>query len=69
MRQRTRKLIGTLLMVLLIVVYIFAAMLTAVKILPGTSTFLQLCFYFVAGLLWALPAAFLIKWMQKPDPE
>lgn len=69
MRQRMRKLVGMGALVTLVVVYVFAAMLTAVAVLPGTSALLQLAYYFVAGLLWALPAALLIRWMQRPDPE
>ncbi len=69
MRQRMRKFVGMGLLVTLVVIYVFAAMLTAVAILPGTSALFQLTYYFVAGMLWALPAALLIRWMQRPDPE
>jgi hypothetical protein len=31
------------------------------------SKFAELGYYAVAGLLWALPAGWLISWMQRPD--
>ena len=27
----------------------------------------ELAYYVVAGMLWVLPAGWLIKWMAKPD--
>ena len=35
--------------------------------LPGAPGWLQLVFFVVAGLLWVVPAAGLVAWMQKPD--
>jgi hypothetical protein len=67
MPQRTRKLVGTLLLVIFIILYSMIAMTIAAAKLPGTSGLVQFAYYAVAGLLWALPAAGLIWWMQKPD--
>lgn len=67
MPQRARKLIGTVLLVAFIIVYSLTAMTIAAAKLPGTSGLAQLVYYAVAGLLWALPAAGLIWWMQRPD--
>lgn len=67
MPQRARKLIGTVLLVAFIIVYSLTAMTIAAAKLPGTSGLVQLIYYAVAGLLWAVPAAGLIWWMQKPD--
>ncbi len=68
MPQRARKLIGTVLLVAFIIIYSLTAMTVAAAKLPGTSGLVQLIYYAVAGLLWAVPAAGLIWWMQKPDP-
>lgn len=69
MPQRARKLIGTIVLVAFVIVYSLTAMTIAATRLPGTSGFVQFAFYAVAGLLWALPAAGLIWWMQKPNPD
>jgi hypothetical protein len=67
MPQRLRKLIGTIVLVAFVVFYSLVAMTLAAAKLPGTSGFVQLVFYVVAGLAWVIPAAPLVAWMQKPD--
>lgn len=67
MQQRYRKLIGTVMLVAFVVVYSLTAMTIAAAKLPGTSGLVQLVFYAVAGLIWTLPAAALVWWMQRPD--
>jgi heme/copper-type cytochrome/quinol oxidase subunit 4 len=68
MTMRQRKLVGTVLMLLLVAVYALLAMLAAVVLQVGASKWVELLYYIVAGLLWVVPAAGLIWWMQKPDP-
>lgn len=67
MPQRLRKLIGTFLLVVFVCLYALAAMTVAAAKLPGTSGLVQLAYFTVAGLVWVIPAAALIYWMQKPD--
>lgn len=67
MRQRTRKLLGTFVLVAFVTVYALAAMTVAAAKLPGTAGWVQLLYYLVAGLAWVLPAGALIAWMAKPD--
>ena len=67
MSQRLRKLLGTIVLVVFVAFYSLAAMTVAAAKLPGTSTFVQLVFFLVAGLAWVIPAAPLVSWMQKPD--
>ena len=67
MRQRVRKLLGTIVLVVFIAFYALAAMTVASAKLPGTSGWVHLAFFLVAGLIWVIPAAGLISWMQKPD--
>ncbi len=67
MKQRTRKLAGTIILVIFIIVYSLTAMTIAAAKLPGTSGLTQLVYYAFAGLFWVLPAAGLIWWMQKPE--
>lgn len=68
MNMRTRKLIGTLLLVVMITVYALLAMVVAVALqVNTTSTLVEFAFYAIAGLLWVLPAAWIIRWMSRDD--
>lgn len=67
--MRVRKLIGTILLVSFIVIYCLLAMLIGAAHLPGKSVLVQTLYYVVAGLAWTIPAALLIRWMQRPDVE
>jgi len=66
MRVRTRKLIGTVLLLLLATVWSLAAMVIAQVPVIANSGWLQAAYYVVAGLGWVLPAMPLIKWMTGP---
>ena len=66
--MRTRKLIGAVLLLALIVVYAFLAMLAAVALQVSASRLVELAYYIVAGLAWVVPAGLLIRWMHRPDP-
>jgi len=67
MPQRLRKLVGTVVLVVFVSFYALAAMTLAAAKLPGTSGWVQLIFYVVAGFAWVLPVLPLIAWMQRPD--
>lgn len=71
MTQRKRKLIGTVLLIVLITVYALLALAVAVVLqVRQANGFAEFAYYVLAGLLWVLPAGVLIKWMAKPDvPE
>jgi len=67
MRQRTRKLIGTFLMLAFVIFWALFGMLVAqgrVVELPGYAQFLVFLFL---GLVWVLPAGLLVRWMARPD--
>ncbi|WP_372426761.1 DUF2842 domain-containing protein [Salinarimonas chemoclinalis] len=69
MTQRTRKLVGTIVIILFVMVYGPIAMTLAdsrIAELPGIA---QALAYMVLGLVWVVPVLPLIKWMQKPDPD
>ena len=67
MQQKARKLWGTVAIIVLLIVYplsvveIFARTMIG---LPWWATIAVLC---VAGLLWFFPAAWVVRWMSKPD--
>ena len=67
MTLRTRKLVGTVALLVFLAVYAFLAMLVAVAIQVVGSKVGELLFLVVAGLAWVLPAGWLVRWMQKPD--
>ena len=66
MNTRTRKLLGTIILVAFVCLYALIAMTIAVAKLPGTSALVQLVFFVIAGLIWVLPAGLLIRWMVRP---
>ncbi len=67
MHVRAKKLIGTGLTLVFLIIYCFIAMLLAAILLPDTSGIAQLAYFAVAGLLWIVPVGALIAWMQRPS--
>jgi hypothetical protein len=63
---RTRKFIGTIVLVAFLVVYAVVAMTIGAARINDQSVLVQTLFYLVAGLAWVIPAALLIRWMQRP---
>ena len=64
---RTRKLIGTVALLALVIVWGLIAMALAQSVLTNINGFVATLYSVVAGLGWVLPAMPLIKWMQRPD--
>ncbi len=69
MKIRQRKLLGTVLLVLLVVVWSLLAMALAQAPWIAASKLIQFAYYVTAGLGWVLPAMPLISWMSRPDRE
>lgn len=67
MTLRTRKLVGAIALIVFLAIYALAAMMAAIVLQVNASKVVELIYYPVAGLLWVLPAMWLIKWMQRPD--
>lgn len=67
MTIRTRKLIGTVALLLLASVWALLAMALAQSVLTDINGFVAAIFYVVAGLGWVLPAMPLISWMSRPE--
>ena len=67
MTIRTRKFLGTI--ALLVLVMVWSLMGMAVAQLPwlANSGLAQAVFYVVAGIGWVLPAMPIISWMARPD--
>ena len=69
MSQNIRKLIGTAVMAVFVIVYALLAMLLGATFVSNASTLVQTIFYGIAGLAWIVPAGMLIRWMARPDPD
>jgi len=67
MTIRTRKFIGTIALLLLVVVWSLMGMTAAQLPWLANSGLLQAVFYVVAGIGWVLPAMPIISWMARPD--
>jgi Protein of unknown function (DUF2842) len=62
---RLKKLIGSILLVALVIVYAMTAVTIAAGRLATSGPLVHLTFFLVSGLLWVLPAMLIIKWMQR----
>ena len=69
MTIRTRKFVGTIALLILVVVWSLLGMTIAQTPWLANSGLLQAIFYVVAGIGWVLPAMPIISWMSKPDPR
>ena len=67
MTQSTRKLIGTILTLLSIVVWCVLVSAVYMSWLAAAPWWGLILFFAVAGGMWFFPAAWIIRWMAKPD--
>lgn len=67
MRIRTRKFLGTIALLVLVVVWSLLGMAVAQMPWLAASGLYQAIFYVVAELGWVLPAMPIVSWMAKPD--
>ena len=71
MSIRTRKLVGTIVIMVILMVYALLALAAAIVLqVNQASKLVELGYYVIAGLLWIVPAGLVIRWMARPDePE
>ena len=67
MTIRTRKFLGTIALLVLVVVWSLMGMAAAQMPWLASSGLAQAVFYVVAGIGWVLPAMPIISWMARPD--
>lgn len=67
MPVRVKKLIGTVILVVLVVVYALVASAIAVARLGESGPVVHLIYFFTTGILWIVPAMFVIRWMVRPS--
>jgi hypothetical protein len=65
MTARTRKLIGTVTLLVFLSLYVWVAVAIGAGHVAQVSRWAQLAYFVVAGLVWVLPAGLLIRWMQR----
>lgn len=66
MSQRTRKLIGTVLLLALVIFWALLAMSIAQARVPHMSGFAGGALVVFLGLIWVIPAGLIIRWMTRP---
>lgn len=69
MPLRLKKLIGTIAIVVLVILYALIATSVASAYLGQSSGWVHLAYFALSGLLWILPAMAIIKWMAGPRAQ
>ncbi len=65
LNAKVRRLIGGLLFILFLAFYVVLVIAVSYGILPGKSQGFQLIFMAIAGTIWVIPGAWIIKWLAK----
>jgi len=66
MPVRLKKLIGSLLIIAIAMIYALVATTIATAKLADASGWVHLVYFLVTGLFWVVPAMFIITWMTRP---
>jgi len=65
-----KKLIGTLLTLLWLIVYSLIAMGVGAHLLPHANGAVTFLYYLVAGTVWIIPVGLMLPWMyREPAPK
>ena len=68
LRVRTKKLIGTVFVMIWLPVYLLLAWVLSFHVLPHANGFVQFLYYAVAGTAWIVPIGLMLPWMSR-DPQ
>ena len=66
MPVRLKKFIGTILIVILVVLYALIATTIATYRLAESPWWVHLLYFLLTGIFWIVPAMIIIRWMEKP---
>ena len=66
MPVRLKKLIGTVLIIALVVIYALVATTIASYRLADSAWYVHLIYFLFTGVLWVAPAMLVIRWMERP---
>ena len=67
--MRVRKFIGMILIVILVFFYALLIAAFGASTWMPSNKYIEFLFYMIAGMGWAIPAAAIIWWMQRPDAD
>jgi len=67
MPARSRKLVGTILLLVFLGLYAWVAGVIGAGRVTLAPAWAQFAYFVTAGLAWVVPAGLLIRWMQRPD--
>lgn len=65
MPPRVKKIFGTIALVVGVSIYALIVMFVGQLKLAGSGPVIQLAFFAFFGLIWVVPAALLIRWMER----
>ena len=65
MTSSTKKLIGTIIILVWVPIYALLAMRVGIAVLPGANPFVELLYYAIAGTAWIIPIGLMIPWMSR----
>ena len=65
--NRLKKLIGTIIIPIWLIIFIGIVALLAEILLPNLNGLMVFLFYLTSGLIWILPVLPIISWMQKQN--
>ena len=66
---RLKKLIGSFMILAIAIIYALAATTIAAAKLGDSSSLVHLAYFGLTGILWIVPAMFIIKWMSKDNSK
>lgn len=69
MKQRTRKLIGTFILIGWVMIYALVVMALTHAAARRFGPIGEPVFYALAGIAWIPVAMLVIRWMVRPDPD
>lgn len=65
MSPHLKKLIGTLIALVWLVIYCGLAMGIGVRLLPHAGALVRFLYYLLAGTLWIIPIGLMLPWMHR----
>lgn len=65
MHPRVKKIFGTIALVVGVSIYALIVMFVGQLKLADSGPVIQLAFFAFFGLIWVIPAALLIRWMER----
>jgi len=65
--NRIKKLIGTIIIPIWLIVFIGIVAIVAEILLPDLNGLMVFLFYLISGLIWIIPIMPIISWMQREN--